>query len=224
MMTKTTALRTFGAVLMACAVIPWIGAGTAIAVAPPSGDTRATSFEGNAVDCDDAGLAGTIITVTSTQDGTLIDITAVPAGKTVTGVVVKGGDAYNVYLPAALGALPWNDLHAPLNGSEGPAGISHWYVCATDTPPTTATTPPPPPTTSSAPASVLPTKASTTPEDETSVEGTKAGRAPNVLPRTGSGMSLGTGLAISFGLLLGGAALLFVPRRLALEKGQHRRH
>ena len=181
--------------------------------------------------CTDAG-SGRQPSITGDRDlddGTIsTSLPLVPAGKTVTGVVVKGGNAYNVYLPAALGALPWNGLHAPdSTRARRPAGISHSLRVrdrhAADHPARRAADH------AShhdhhAAASVLPTKASTTPEDETSVEGTKAGRAPNVLPRTGSGMSLGTGLAISFGLLLGGAALLFVPRRLALEKGQHRRH
>ena len=222
MKTKTTAIRLVGAAMVAVAVTPWLGGGSASAAAPPSGDARATSFEGNAVTCADAGLTGDIISVTATQDGTLIDITAIPAGKTVTGVVVKGSDAYNVYLPAKLGALPWLDLHAPLNPNGQPAGLSHWYVCAVNT---TPSSPPPsskPATTpASTPASVAPTSASASPE--TSVEGTKNAKPPAVLARTGSGMPLGMALAISLGLLLGGAALMFVPRGLTAQKGAHRR-
>jgi hypothetical protein len=37
-------------------------------------------------------------------------------------------------------------------------------------------------------------------------------------------MSLGMALTVSFGLLLGGAALMFFPRGLTVEKGKRRRH
>lgn len=111
---------------------------TAAAADPPqSGDPRATAYAGNAVTCPDAKLPGSIVTVTATHDGTYLDVTGIPAGTTVTGVVVKGGNAYNVY--PNLGALPWLDLHAPLNASGKPAGISHWYACGTKTTTTTTT-------------------------------------------------------------------------------------
>ena len=159
MQIKNSALRLVGVGLIAVALAPWMGgAGTALAggEGPPSGDDRATSHDGNAVTCVDAGLAGDSITVTSTVDGPYIDITAVPAGKTVTGVVVKGGNGYNIYLPGALGSLPWLDLHAPLTPSDGPAGISHWFVCgttgSTSSTPVESTSSTPVETTSSAPA------------------------------------------------------------------------
>ncbi|MFL6129685.1 MAG: hypothetical protein ACJ73E_11540 [Mycobacteriales bacterium] len=102
--------------------------------APPSGDPRATSYAGNAVDCDDADLPGTVVTVSFTIDptGRFVTITGVPEGTTLTGVVVKGGDAYNVYLNA-----PWTALHAPLvgNGKNIPE-ISHWFACGVTTSPT----------------------------------------------------------------------------------------
>ncbi|HEX6935683.1 MAG TPA: hypothetical protein VF227_04105 [Actinomycetes bacterium] len=53
------------------------------------------------------------------------------------------------------------------------------------------------------------------------VEGTKTGGGQ--LAATGSGLSVGMALAVSLGLLLGGAALLAVPGRLAVERGRHRR-
>lgn len=114
---------------------------------PQSGDPRAVVHAGNVTTCAAAGLAGGIISVTATVvSNTYITITAVPAGTTVTGVVVKGAPAYNVYLPGSLGALPWTALHPPLAGNSGmPATISHWFVCGTET----TTTPPPTTTTTS---------------------------------------------------------------------------
>jgi hypothetical protein len=219
---KNTALRLAGAAMITLAVAPWLGGGSASAEEPPaSGDPRATSFNGNVVDCAGAGLAGSVIAVTSTEDATNVNITAIPAGNTVTGVVVKGGDAYNVYLPGALGTLPWLNLHAPLNPNAEPAGISHWFVCATPTPPTTPPTTPAtvtttPATVASTPAAVLPTKASASPE--VSVKGTKA-----VLPHTGSGVKVGLLLATSLALLLGGGAMMMLPG-LAPARGKRRRH
>ena len=112
---------------------------TAAVVPPPppdTQDTRATQHTGNATECNTgnnpAGLAGDDITshVTGTHDGTLLDITGVAAGYTVTGVVVKSADGYNTYLRAALGDLPWLDLRGPLKNGKDP-GISHWFVCGT---------------------------------------------------------------------------------------------
>jgi len=76
-------------------------------------------------------------------------------------------------------------------------------------------------TTSSAPVSVLPTQATSEAEEtDVAVEGTKTG---GELAATGAGMSLGMAIAISLGLLLAGAALMFAPRHLAVERGSHRR-
>lgn len=96
--------------------------------APLSGEANATAHEGNikADDCATAGLAGSAIKVGSTDDGINITITSVPTGYTLTGVVVKGSPAYNVYTGDVR-----DKLHAPINASGGPAGISHWFACAT---------------------------------------------------------------------------------------------
>ena len=246
----TLHFRVIGSALMAAALVTLGASGSfaqTTAPPPPSGDKRATSYNGNAVTCADAGLPGTIISVTSTHDGVYLDISAVQAGQTVTGVVVKGGPAYNVYLPGALGALPWLDLHAPLNSSGKPSGISHWYVCGTasttTTTPVTSTTTPVTSTTTSVPTtaaattttaagvSVLPTKASTSEETEESegeseetevaVAGTKSGGGE--LAATGAGMPLGVAVAVGLGLLLGGAALLLVPNRFGIA-AHRRRH
>jgi len=92
---------------------------------PQSGDVRATVHPGNAVTCEDAGLAGELIDVEFQVDETnhFIDIVSVPSDIELTGIVVKGGPAYNVYGPAEnLG------LHSPLVPG-GVAEISHWYAC-----------------------------------------------------------------------------------------------
>src|SRR5215204_6604875 len=76
-----------------------------------SGDPRATAHAGNikAGDCAAAGLAGVEIEVGFTiTANTYITITSVPSGYTLTGVVVKGGAGYNVYV----GDVRTN-LHAP---------------------------------------------------------------------------------------------------------------
>ncbi|MBP2476708.1 hypothetical protein JOF53_005580 [Crossiella equi] len=113
------------------------------AAQPPlaSGDPRATAFDGNATTC--AGFGGTLVTgqLTVSVTSTHVTITAVPPQITLTAVVLKGGDAYNLYLPAGLGALPWTGLHSPLVGQNGNIPqISHWFACGTTKTTTTKTT------------------------------------------------------------------------------------
>lgn len=162
---RTTLTRTFqlAACLLAAGVV-WFGTANAQPPegdAPPvSGDPRATAYEGNATTCADAGLAGEIIEVTATSDGTYLDVTAVPEGYTLTGVVVKGTNAYNVY--QGLGDLPWLDLHAPLASSGKPAEISHWYACGTKTTTTTTTTTSPTTTTTTSDTTTSSTTTTTT--------------------------------------------------------------
>ncbi|MEV6609690.1 hypothetical protein [Kutzneria sp. NPDC051319] len=143
---------------------------------PQSGDSRAVVHAGNVTTCAAAGLAGGPISVTATVvSNTYITITALPAGTTVTGVVVKGAPAYNVYLPGSLGTLPWTALHPPLAGNSGmPATISHWFVCGTKTtttppPPTTTTTVPTTTTTTTVPATTTTTTTTTVPITTTTV-------------------------------------------------------
>ena len=111
---------------------------------PVAGDDRATAHPGNVVaaDCDELYPGSHDVTgdLTATDDGTYIDITAVADGVEVLGVIVKGGPAYNQYDVADLGALPWLDLHSPLNSSGKPAGISHWFACGIGESTTTTTT------------------------------------------------------------------------------------
>jgi len=135
-----------------------LGAATA-AHAAETDDPRATAYDGNAKTCADAGLSGDRIVqvdgendygtdLITYQGGALngdqyLDITAVDDGVEVTGIVVKGSNGYNVYVPGAkdLGETPpWEDLRSPLTDSGNVPQISHWYVCGSYTPPTSTTT------------------------------------------------------------------------------------
>ena len=179
---RDSVLRLTGAAMVTLAVAPWVGTSAASASDLDSGDPRATAYAGNATTCsggqNPAELPGDIIAVTSSEDGTYIDVAAVPHGVTVTGVVVKGGDAYNVYLPGALSGLPWMDLHAPLNGSGQPAGISHWFVCATETEQSTPVETTPVETTPVETTPVETTPVETTPVETTPVETTPVETTP----------------------------------------------
>ncbi|MFI9006739.1 hypothetical protein ACIGNX_05835 [Actinosynnema sp. NPDC053489] len=200
---------------------------------PQSGDPRATAVVGN-VDigqpgnaCEEVGLPGTEATMppgTFTSDGTYIDITANPPGATVTGVVVKGGPAYNLYPVANLGPLPWPDLHPPLNSSGHPAAISHWFVCLTITPttqpgrPTTTTTTPATTTTTTTTNATTTTSPGTTIPTTIPVTTTTAAAVP-VRPDTPSADTdlANTGfdawwlLAAALSLLAAGTAVLATP-------------
>jgi hypothetical protein len=163
-MAKSVIRNTLAAVLITGGVaLCWTGVAFGVPPTPPqSGDSRAVAVAGNAVTCAQAGLAGGIISVTAIITGnTYITITGVPTNTTVTGVVVKGSPAYNLYLPVSLGMLPWVGLHPPLAGKSGqPATISHWFVCGTKTtttPPTTTTT-----TTTKSTTTTTTTKSTTT--------------------------------------------------------------
>lgn len=104
-------------------------------------DPRATVFPGNATTCEDAGLEGEILTpgvdFTYTgggPDDQFVTIESVSEGTEVTGIVVKGGPNYNVYVPGTLGLPadpPWEDLRSPLNEGGNIPTISNWFVCGT---------------------------------------------------------------------------------------------
>ncbi len=121
-----------------------IGAGGLASATPPdrapeSGDDRASAHAGNVVaaDCPElfpgsTAVAQGDIDFTGGDDTDGVDITEMPDGVEVAGVIVKGGPAYNVYPADALGDLPWEGLHAPLVPSGKPAAVSHWFVCAAE--------------------------------------------------------------------------------------------
>ncbi|SFP34405.1 LPXTG-motif cell wall anchor domain-containing protein [Amycolatopsis arida] len=202
-------------------------------------DDRATRHEGN-VDggqkdaCERAGLAGQPVELPEStlhgEENRFLDITAVPDGVTVTGIVVKGGDAYNVYEPGERGlpeTPPWTELRAPLNkGGKIPA-ISHWFVCATTTPdtsttpPTSATaTPPTEPSTpgetsSSAPSSS--TTTSTPPAGATTTTTPAAVAVEDTDNLASTGFDSGWLIWVGALLVLGGATVLVLLR---LRRGQ----
>lgn len=156
---------------------------------------------GNATDCDDVDPEGDEDLLTSgggpnnatgpAGSGTIVDgdelDVSIEAGFSVTAIVVKGSNEYNLYLfdPAVAGPADFEGLVAPIAGGSGdPANISHWFVCGEKT---TTTTPPPTTTTM--------TTTTTTPG----------------LPTTGA--SLGGLIAAGVALVAGGATLLFLRRR-----------
>jgi hypothetical protein len=178
---------------------------------PQSGDPRATAYAGNAVTCEDAGLAGEIVEVEFLIDESnhFIDIISVPSDIELTGTVVKGGNTYNVYGPAEN-----LDLHAPLNPG-GIAEISHWYVCGQEVSTTSSETTTTEETATGSPLKDDETTSEETTTDETDVapaSSTTAVEAASTSP--GGGDSPDTDLASTgfsgSGLLLAGAGLLVV--------------
>ncbi|HVK20754.1 MAG TPA: LPXTG cell wall anchor domain-containing protein [Actinokineospora sp.] len=199
--------------------------------APPSGDDRAVSYPGNVVAADCGQLwPGTVaveVDAVVDQSNTYIDITGIPEGTIVSGVIVKGSDGYNKYEESTFEKLPWVGLHAPIaGGSEKPAQISHWFVCGksdstTTTPSVPSTTPSTTTTTATTTTTTSSTNTTTTTTDATSVTTTTSAGATTTtvapvpvdnddLPDTGS--NVGWMILLGAALLLGGGALLTVPR------------
>lgn len=203
-------------------------------------DPRAAPQDGNVVTCEAAGIAGTVLTPGTdftftggvVSDDQYVTITGVSAGVVVTGIVVKGGDAYNVYTPG-LGGLPplppWQNLRSPLtNGGQIPQ-LSHWFVCGTKVPPSSsssATTPPTSKTTTTSPETAK-FGTTTTPSQSASSSSTSTSSAGGVVvattTTTNAAVAKTSGLAstgfgnawlvgIGAALVLGGAALMFLFR------------
>jgi LPXTG-motif cell wall-anchored protein len=113
-----------------------------LAHATQTDDSRAVAHQGN-VDagqkgaCATAGLAGEPVELQDADtDGQTVTIESVPDGTTVTGIVVKGGPAYNVYVPGerGLSELPvWDELRSPLNNGGNLPQVSHWFACGVET-------------------------------------------------------------------------------------------
>jgi LPXTG-motif cell wall-anchored protein len=192
--------------------------------APDSGDDRADSYIGNVewnwpTACTVGGLTGTSITSGFTFTGGKntpdLDITAIPDGVTITGVVVKGAEAYNVYLAGKLGELPWNDLRAPDKNDKAPE-ISHWYACGVKKDQTSSSSSSSSSTSSSTVThSSTPSSSETTPSSSevaaTTTTTAAAGPATDNLASTGFGSAWLVGLGAA--LLAVGAAVLLVLRR-----------
>ncbi|MEU0880311.1 LPXTG cell wall anchor domain-containing protein [Lentzea sp. NPDC005914] len=176
-----------------------------------SGDPRATVHDKNVTTCEAAGLPGKTIAsgqIKAEADDVYIDVLDHTG---ITAVVVKGGDAYNVYLASAL-SEGWTDLHSPLNPNGKPAGISHWFACGELTgeqPPTEEVPPtkeqPPTETVTSTPSSSATTPATSV----TTSPAAPAGAEELASTGFGSAWLLGVGAA----LVAAGAAVLLVLRR-----------
>lgn len=195
---------------------------------PVSGTDRATAHSGNVVaaDCAELYPGSHDVTgeLTTTDDGTHLDVTAVADGVDVVGVIVKGGPAYNRYDVADLGDLPWLDLHSPLNASGKPAGISHWFACGVgENTTTTATT-----TTGTTTETTTTTTDSSSTETTTSGSGSESSSvavttttSADVSPvaedddLASTGFDGGWLVALAAGLLIAGGAVLLLLRTRA---------
>jgi hypothetical protein len=238
---KNTALRLAGAAMIAVAMAPWVGGSTASATAPATFNATvkqdqvpvtAANFPNQQTDCPDWAVGDPNDSFHFVTDAgfNFVSLTVEFSTGTVTTTTFGPPDAKHAYVEAPAGATlvnAWATLDpAPEPGSPG-ADFQLSHVCVgtpvpTTTPPSTPPTTPatvtttPATVTTTPAASVLPTKASATPE--VSVKGTKA-----VLPHTGSGLPVGVLLGTSFALLLGGGALMMVPG-LAPARGKRRKH
>lgn len=206
-------LATFGLAL----VVALPAAATETQLDP--GDDRATAHPGNAVTCEQAGLAGDIVNkddINYLESDTHLRIFSVADGIELTGIVVKGGPAYNVY-PGDV----WDFLHAPINpGGQIPA-ISHWFACGVEgggtTTPTTGTSSPTTTGTSSPTTSDSESSGVTGPTSSSDVlGGTNPGAGEEEKGLANTGVS-------TRGLLIGGSALLLVGAGLIVGVRRTRR-
>ncbi|MDV6011406.1 hypothetical protein [Haloechinothrix sp. LS1_15] len=110
-------------------------------------DPRAERHDGNVKTCEYAELGGEIIAVWDEKNEDLdnleisggepgtdthLTISGLADGVEVTGIVVKGGPAYNIYEPGERGldeGVSWEDLRAPLVANDNIPEISHWFAC-----------------------------------------------------------------------------------------------
>ncbi|HEU4911713.1 MAG TPA: hypothetical protein VFV76_07445 [Actinomycetes bacterium] len=200
------------------------------------GGSGLTSFSAN------FQSAGTItVTTTDTANGAIVQggkgaVIFTPSDDTLVGIAAFSGRAGQ----GTAATSGNNDMQLSHICNDG-------LPTVTTSAPATTTTSAPATTTTSAPAtvpvagttsavettaetSVLSTKVGTTtddsqtPEATVSVRGVKTGGGGDVLADTGfGGLPLGMALAVSLGLLLGGATLLLVPGRVTVERSKHRR-
>jgi hypothetical protein len=235
-MKRKTTVRLLGAAIMGVAITPWLGGGPAAAVTPQDADifvkqeqvpVTAAQFGNKATDCPGFAASEPFDYFHFVLDGAgyaFVELTAEFSTGDVTITSFGPPSAKHAYVKAPAGSTLEN-AYADItpDDAEQPTDFQLSHVCVgTPAPPPSS----PPVTTTSAatttPASVAATTAAAKPT--TSVEAVKNAKPPAVLPKTGSGLSLGTTLAISLGLLLGGAALMFGSRRVAVAKGKRRRH
>lgn len=186
--------------------------------------------------CTVGGLSGNVVlpgkfVYTGGDNQQHLNITGLPEDVKVTGMLVKAGDVFNVYLADKLGeALPWNELRAPVvDGGKLPE-IGQWFGCgvAVEQPPTSTTTTTTTTTTTATSESTV--THSSTPTSASSSEPTTSSSSAEVVATTttttvapvpvaeiddlaatgfGSAWMLGLGAA----LVAAGAALVLVMRR-----------
>jgi hypothetical protein len=141
-----------------------VTAGVFIAIAGPASadspsDPRAQFFSGNATTCADIGLGSSTETTgdanvqatvsAHSPEGEELNVVLGP-NVVIDGILVKGGNGYNVYSSAVPGMI------SPLNGGGNIPQISHFVICYHLGPPTTETPPQQqtPPATTKPPAQV----------------------------------------------------------------------
>jgi outer membrane lipoprotein-sorting protein len=218
----------------------WIGTNSATSTVTQAGcayDEVQMTHDGQGWHFVLPGGSGLTTFTASFQSAGLVTVTTT---ETTTGVIVQDGKGAVVYTPTDDTLVAWAAFngHAGQGTAEsGPNPMQLSHLCNGEATPTESPTPTPSQTTSTAvvttptpvvttatpAASVLPTKATASPTKATaspkvSVKGTKT-----VLPHTGSGLPVGLLLVASFGLLLGGGALMMLPG-LAPVRGKRRKH
>jgi hypothetical protein len=111
----------------------------------------------NATTCQQAGLDGSKLLgadkwneasssqiVATTKDQKYLSYTIIGTGVHISGVVVKGGNGYNIYRSQT------KNLRAPDNKGGNVPNLSHWFICGT-----TSTQPPTEPPSSESPTPVV---------------------------------------------------------------------
>lgn len=236
--------RSLRATITVAALAVGVVVGSAATAQAADEDPRAVGREGNVVTCEAAVVSGVELkpgvdftfTGGAVKDDKYVTITGVSAGVVVTGIVVKGGDAYNVYNPGlrSLPLLPpWENLRSPVNNGGQVPQLSHWFVCGTKVPPSSgssATTPPssratvPSSQTSESSTTTAPSMSSPAPSTSKTSSSAAGGAAvvttttttnaaiANSANLASTGFGNGWLVAIGAALVLGGAALMFLVR------------
>ncbi|MEV6713536.1 LPXTG cell wall anchor domain-containing protein [Lentzea sp. NPDC051208] len=183
--------------------------------------------------CTVGGLSGNVVlpgkfVYTGGDNQQHLNITGLPEDVEVTGMLVKAGDVFNVYLADKLDALPWNELRAPVVDGGNLPEIGQWFGCgvAVEQSPTSTTTT----TTATTTTSESTVTHSSTPTSASSSEPATSSSSAEVAPTTttttvapvpvaevndlaatgfGSAWMLGLGAA----LVAAGAAMVLVMRR-----------
>lgn len=137
------------ALAIAGAALPGVAVAAIPAPVAVASDPRADFFPGNATTCAQVGFAEAVriggvgdaagqdaYVSVATRDTRYVDVAITPAGTAagvvIDGVVVKGGDGFNLYTnPAVLppAAAPPQGFFSPYVGVGNIPRISHWFVC-----------------------------------------------------------------------------------------------